>query len=106
MLPSFDISINVYLLLLIIGIAMLAGFSVRSQIIGKKNRRIAELERDMMQAYEELLDTQRDFCELQSKVKEEESPVISMKNGKKEDPPTKPVPGEGGIRKNRATGTD
>ena len=106
MLPTFDISINIYILLVVIGAAMLAGFAGRSRLIAKKNRRIAELERDMMQAYEELLDTQRDYCELQLKVKETESPVITMKNSKKEDPPTKPVPDQGSIRKNRPTGTD
>ena len=37
----------------------------------------------MIEAHAELLETQKDYCELELKVKEEDSPVIPMK--KKQD---------------------
>jgi chromosome segregation ATPase len=108
--PTFDISINVYIFLLTITIAALTGFTWRSRQLAKKDRRIAELEREMMQAHAELLDTQRDYCELESQVKDINedvtSPVITMKNNKSDEPPEKPVDRQDQIRKNRPTGTD
>src|ERR1700754_368749 len=88
-MPNFEISINVYILLLIIVTAMMAGFLGRSKQLAKKDRTIAGLERDMMQAYAELLDTQRDYCELESKVRDAASPVIAMKSSKNEEQPMK-----------------
>jgi hypothetical protein len=106
-MPDFDITIDIYLLLLFLAIAMCLGFLGRSRLIGRKNRKIAELEREMMQAYAELLDNQKDYCELESRVKEGDSPVISIKNNSnKQESPKKPLPGRSGDRKDRATGTD
>jgi hypothetical protein len=105
-MPTFDISIDVYILLLIILLAVMAGFLGRSRQLAKKNRRIAELEREMMQAYAELLSTQRDYCDLESKVKDVTSPVIAMINSKNEEPPPKSTDRRDRIRKDRATGTD
>jgi len=75
-MPLFDISIDIYLLIVLLAFAMLAGFWGRSGQIAKKKRRIAELEREMMQAHAELLEMQKDYCELESRAKEGNSPVI------------------------------
>jgi hypothetical protein len=103
---TFDISVDVYIFLLIIIMAAIVGFLGRSRQLAKKNRRIAELEREMMQAHAELLSTQRDYCELESKVKDFTSPVIAMINNKNEEPPPKSTDRRDRIRKDRATGTD
>jgi hypothetical protein len=106
-MPDFDISINIYVLLLLLFVAASLGFLANRRQIGRKNRKIMELEREMMQAHAELLDTQKDYCELESRVKESDSPVISIKNNSnKQDAPQKPLPGRGGDRKDRPTGTD
>jgi hypothetical protein len=106
-MPDFDISINIYLLLLLLAISTSMGFLAKSRLIARKNRKIAELEREMMQAHAELLDTQKDYCELESRVKQGDSPVISIKNNSnKQETPQKPLPGRSGDRKNRPTGTD
>lgn len=105
-MPTFDISIDVYILLLIIAMAVMVGYLGRSRQLAKKNRRIAELEREVMQAYAELLNTQRDYCELESKVKDVTSPVIAMINNKNEEPPPQSTDRRDRIRKDRATGTD
>jgi hypothetical protein len=106
-MPDFDISINIYVLLLLLAIAAFLGFLVKSRLIGRKNRKIMELEREMMQAHAELLDTQKDYCELESRVKESDSPVISIKNNSnKQETPKRPSPDRSGDRKDRATGTE
>jgi hypothetical protein len=81
-MPDFDLSINIYLIAALMALAALAGFLLRSRQFAKKKRRIGELEREMIQAYAELLEIQKDYCELESKVvKQEDSPVIPiMKN--------------------------
>ena len=105
-MPTFDISINIYIFLLILAGAVLTGFARRSRQISKKNRRIAELKREMIQAHAELLETQKDYCALESKVKDINSPVIAMKNSKNDDSPQKPIHRPENIRTDRATGTD
>jgi hypothetical protein len=103
-MPDFDISIDIYVLFLLLAAAMGVGFLARNRQIARKNRKLAELEKEMMQAHAELLDTQKDYCELESRVKEEDSPVISIRNNsKKQEPAKKPLPRTDG---DRATGTD
>ena len=106
-MPDFDVSIDIYVLLLLLAVAASLGFLAKNRLIGRKNRAIMELEREMMQAHAELLDTQKDYCELESRVKEGDSPVISIKNNSnKQETPKRPSPGRSGDRKDRATGTD
>ncbi len=104
--PTFEISIDIYLFLLFLLVAAAAGFLLRSRQLAKKNRVIAELEKEMMEAHAEVLDTQRDYCELESKVRDVNSPVIAMKNSKKEETAPKNTAHPGRIRKDRATGSD
>ncbi|HEV2354134.1 MAG TPA: hypothetical protein VGR89_07820, partial [Puia sp.] len=68
------------------------GFCLGKQLVAKQKRKTAELEREMMQAHAELLETQRDYCELESRLKEEGSPVIPIK--KKMDPGSAPPAGK------------
>jgi len=106
-MPDFDISINIYVLLLVLAAAMWLGFLGRSRQIARKKRQIAELEQEMMQAHAELLETQRDYCELESRVNGGDSPVISLKDSNKNRvPPEKPLPEDGkGARRSRSAGT-
>ncbi len=106
-MPDFDISIDIYVLCLLLAAAMGLGFLARYRQIARKNRKLGELERDMMQAHAELLDTQKDYCELESRagLKEEDSPVISIRNNsKKPESAKKPLSGDSGDRKDRSTG--
>ncbi|MBS1659997.1 MAG: hypothetical protein JST68_02990 [Bacteroidetes bacterium] len=103
-MPTFDISINIYIFLLIIVTAALAGFLLKgSRKLVKKDRQIKELEQELVQAHAELLESQKEFCDLESRVRETPSPVITMKNSK-EEPPQKP--GEQRDRPTGTTGTD
>jgi hypothetical protein len=78
-MPDFDIPIDIYLLAAMLALAMVAGFLLRSHQLAKKKRQIARLEQEMMQAYAEVLEIQKDYCELESKVKEGNSLVIQLK---------------------------
>lgn len=89
-MPNFDITLNVYIFLLIIGLAVMLGYLPRSRQLAKKQRKIMQLEQEMVDAHAEVLENQREYCELESRLKDvaNPNPVISMKE------------------KNRATGTD
>jgi septal ring factor EnvC (AmiA/AmiB activator) len=104
---TFDFTIiNTLALLLIVAVSALSGFLARQhQLAGKKNR-ITELEREMMQAHAELLDTQKEFCELETKMKDLTSPVISMKPTSKEEGGQKEqMPDRKGLHSDRSNRT-
>jgi hypothetical protein len=102
-MPSFDITLNIYVFLLLLGVSLIVGFWGRSKQLAKKHRRIAQLEQEIIEANAETLDSQKDYSELATKYKDLTNPVISMKNTKLEDAP---LTDREGMRKNRATGTD
>ncbi len=99
-MPVFDVSINIVVLLPMLVIAALLGFFFRSVQISRKNRQIARLEKEMMQAYAELLDTQKDYAELKGRLKEDDSLVISIKENKSQESATQPLSGSNKVRKN------
>ena len=90
---NFDITLNIYIVALLGLIAFGLGCLPRKRELGKKQRKIIELERELVQAYAEVLDSQRGYIQLEAKMKDITNPVISMKNSKLEE-------------NNRPTGTD
>ncbi len=100
---TFDITVNIYVFLLSLGVSLIAGFWGRSSQLAKKHRRIVQLEQEILTAYAETLDSQKDFQDLLIKHKDVTNPVITMKSSKLED---SPLTDRDGMRKNRATGTD
>jgi len=106
-MPTFDITINIYLFLLTIVFSLAVGYSFRSRQLAKKQRAIDRLEGEVVQANAELLESQREFCELEARMKQDiTNPVIPMKGNKLEDVPPTPAPEREAIRTNRPTGTD
>jgi hypothetical protein len=103
---NFDITLNIYVFLLLIAAAILAGYLPRKRQILRKQRKIEQLETEMVQAHAELLESQREFCLLEAKIKDITNPVIPMKSNKLDEPPQKPLPENKGLRNNRPTGTD
>ena len=102
-MPTFDITLNIYVFLLSLGLSLVLGFWGRSNQLAKKHRRIVQLEREVTDAYAETLESQKDYRELEMKYKDLTNPVITMKNSKLED---SPITDRDGMRQNRATGTD
>lgn len=105
-MPVFDISINILVMLPLLVIAALSGFLVRSRQLRRQKRQINELEKEMMQAYAELLEAQKDYCELKARLKDEDSPVISIKETKSQELAKlqQPLPDSTKVRKNGAMG--
>lgn len=103
---SLDISINILVLFTLILLSGLAGFRLRRLPLGKKNARINELEREMLQAHFEILKIQKEYCELESKFRDLTIPVISLRPPAKEgEPENEERPGSPMLRKNRPTRT-
>ncbi|GGA86821.1 hypothetical protein [Puia dinghuensis] len=105
-MPTFDVTLNIYVFILALVAAVIAGYLPRSKQISRKQRKIIELEREMVQAHAELLENQREYCLLEAKVQDITNPVIPMKGNKLEEPQEKPLPESRGLRNNRPTGTD
>lgn len=89
-MPTFDITLNIYIFLLTVVLSALLGYLPRSRQLAKKERKIVEMEQEVMQANAETLENQREYCELEARLKDQElaNPVI-------------PIQG-----KNRQTGTN
>jgi hypothetical protein len=77
-MPDFDLSIDIYVLACLLALAAIAGFLLRSRQLAKKRREIMKLESEVLEANAELLEVQKDYCELEGRVKVEDSPVISI----------------------------
>lgn len=69
-MPTLEITLNMFVLGLILLVAVLVGYLPRSRQLERKNREIAKLEHEMIQAHAELLETQREYCQLEAKMKE------------------------------------
>ena len=100
MISSLEFSINIITLLIIVCVSVLAGFAVRHRQLTRKDNRIAELEREMIQAHAELLDTQKEYCEMELRMRDLTIPVISIKQApKEEDEKKEQMSGRKGLRK-------
>jgi hypothetical protein len=88
-MPVFDLTINVVVLFILMALAALTGFALRSRQLAKKNRQIASLEKEVVVVSAEILQVQKEFCEMEMKLKDMNIPVISIRQAAKEDPPKK-----------------
>ncbi|HVS98445.1 MAG TPA: hypothetical protein VHE54_18260 [Puia sp.] len=104
-MPTIEITLNVLVLGALLILSGIAGYLPRSYQLMRKDRQIAKLEGEMVQAHAELLDTQREFCDLEAKMKDITNPVITMNSKNTEDPPQTPLPERDGVRHHRATGS-
>ncbi len=86
-MPSFDLTINVLVLMALIGLAGLSGFALRSRQLAKKTRQICELEKEVIVVSAEILHAQKEYCELESRLKNMSIPVISIKQVTSKDGP-------------------
>jgi uncharacterized protein YlxW (UPF0749 family) len=90
LLPSFDITLDIYIFVLIIAVAMMTGHLNRSRQVARKQRRIAALEKEMVQAHAELLEAQKENCQLEAKLQDVTNPVIAM-NSRPAEPKSRPT---------------
>jgi hypothetical protein len=85
MIIDFDHSLNILFVLMVAGLSCYAGWWWRSRQLKRKQRRILELEHEMMQAHAELLEVQKEYCELESRIRDLAIPVIPLKQVPKEE---------------------
>lgn len=103
---EINFNINGLILFAIILLAGLTGFMLRSGKINQKNLRINRLEKEMLQANAETLASQKEFCELKSRLKDMHIPVIPMMQSSMEEEKEKQQGADGaGLRKKRPTRT-
>ncbi|HEY2347687.1 MAG TPA: hypothetical protein VGH64_01665 [Puia sp.] len=79
-----EVSLNIYLLAFVLGIAVFVGFAFRAKMILKARAKIEELEREILNNYEVILELERETLTMESKIQDIKSPVISMKSASNE----------------------
>lgn len=80
---SIDFSMNLISLLLIIGVALLIGYSFRSRQIRKRQSKIAYLRREIVNIHAYILELQKENIGLELQMRSqqaaEEAPVLPLK---------------------------
>ena len=74
---SIDLTLNVFMLLAAFAASALLGYSLRSRQLRKKQFKIVELRKEMVDNHAHILELQKEYVELQSKLSESRSTVIS-----------------------------
>jgi hypothetical protein len=75
-----EVTLNIYLLASIIVLAVIAGFSFRASLIIKSRAKIEELEREILNNYEQILELERETYNMETRMQDIKSPVIAMKS--------------------------
>src|ERR1035437_3886098 len=81
---TIEFSLNVLILGLIVVVSALTGYGVRARQIVRRRARIAELEEEMLNNYAEILELQKDYLSMESKLRDFQIPVIPIKTVVKE----------------------
>lgn len=81
---TIEFSLNVVILGLIVLISAMTGYCIRARQINKGRVRIAELEEEMLNNYAEILELQKDYLSMESKLRDFQIPVIPIKTLVKE----------------------
>jgi ABC-type siderophore export system fused ATPase/permease subunit len=76
---TYEVSFNIYTIAILVGLSVLAGFSLRAKMIMKYRTKIEELEREILNNYEHILELEREGLHIESRLQDLKSPVITMK---------------------------
>ncbi len=74
-----EVTLNIFLLASIVILAVLSGFSFRSGMIIKSRTKIEELQREILNNYEQILELERETYNMEVQMQDIKSPVIAMK---------------------------
>jgi len=80
----FEVNLNVFIIVGIVAIAGFVGFLFRSGQINGLNKKVDELEKEMLSSHAEILQLQREKIELLQKFQTPSIPVIPLKTAKEE----------------------
>jgi len=81
---TFDLIINPVIVLAAVFVGGLIGLLLGREKLAKSRSKMIELEREMMTAHAEVLEVQKAYVQLESKLEEHSIPVIPMKLGGKD----------------------
>ena len=88
---TLDYVINPVILFLSVFAGVVIGLLIGRARVAKSQRRVVELEKEMMSNHAEILEIQKAYVQLENKLEEHSIPVISMKiNGKDTNPKNNP----------------
>ncbi len=79
-----EVTVSIYLLALLVGISIFAGYAIKSKMIVKCRAKIEELEREILNNYAHILELERETSTMESQMQDIKSPVITMKGPVKE----------------------
>ena len=79
-----EVTLNIYLLAIILGLSVFTGFAFRAKMILKAKAKIQELEREILNNYEHILELERETLNMESRIQDVKSPVITMNTPAKE----------------------
>ena len=80
---TFEFIINPIILFVAMFVAALAGLAVNRIRLAKNRNRIRQLENEMISSHAEILEIQKAYVRMETRLKDQSIPVIPMKiNGK------------------------
>ena len=79
-----EVTLNIYLLAIVLGLSVFTGFAFRAKMILKAKAKIQELEREILNNYELILELERETLNMESRIQDVKSPVITMNTPAKE----------------------
>ena len=77
---SVELPINLFALAIAIIAAGFIGYSLRSRQLKKKQFKIIELRKEMVENHAYILELQKEYVELEMKITSNPAPVLAMKN--------------------------
>lgn len=83
-MPPIDLTLSVYVLILIAVFSFLAGFWLRKKQVKPLRKKIYELEKEMLNNHAEILDLQRTKTLLEQNIQSSKIPVIPLNPSKEE----------------------
>ena len=86
---AFEFTINIFWLIPVGIIAFIAGLLYRSLQVAKAKGRVAEINKDLLNAHAEILELHQEKAELEKRLKDSPIPVIPIKSNKEENNPDK-----------------
>ena len=89
---TFDYVINPIILFVAIVTGVIIGFGIGRGKVAKTESKLRKLEEELLRSHHETLESQHAYAELESRLKNQASPVIPMKingNNNKETPKEK-----------------
>ncbi len=78
---TFEFPVNALILLGVIAVSMLIGFSLRKSQVAKIHKKLVKAETEMINSHAEILEIQKEYITMELKLRGIKDPVVVMTNG-------------------------